>query len=93
MSVRYSIQRAGAAAMLLLIAGCGFVSQSRYRASQTQNRALAEQNKAQLAEIENLKVHTRSVEDRLIEAERTLAARDAGSSHEDRAASRAPSRE
>lgn len=80
--------------MLLLIAGCGFVSQSRYRASQTQNRALSEQNKAQLAEIENLKVHARSVEDRLIEAERSLAARDAADTSPDqRAASRGRSRE
>jgi hypothetical protein len=39
---------------------------------QTQNRSLLEQNKAQLAEIENLKTHTRRLEDKLIETEQRL---------------------
>jgi chemotaxis protein MotB len=34
---------------------------------------LSEQSRAQLAEIENLKIHARHVEDQLIEAERSLA--------------------
>lgn len=41
---------------------------------QTQNRSLLEQNRAQLAEMENLKAHSRRLEDKLIDAERRLAA-------------------
>lgn len=54
-------------------AGCGWVPKTQIAACQTQNRTLAEQNKAQVAEIENLKVHTRNVEDQLIRAEEDLA--------------------
>jgi hypothetical protein len=43
---------------------------------QTQNRSLLEQNRAQLAEMENLKVHARRLEDKLIEAERREAERE-----------------
>ena len=57
----------------LLAAGCGYVPKNQLTACQSQNRALAEQTKAQLAEIENLKVHTHSVEDQLIRAEEDLA--------------------
>jgi chemotaxis protein MotB len=46
---------------------------SQHAAVQSQNRTLTEQSRAQLAEIENLKVHSRSVEDRLIRAEQELA--------------------
>jgi hypothetical protein len=42
---------------------------------QTQNRSLLEQNRAQLAEMENLKAHARRLEDKLIEAEQRLAER------------------
>jgi chemotaxis protein MotB len=56
--------------------GCGSVSQSRYSALQSQNRVLTEQTRAQLAEIENLKIHTRRVEDQLIQAEEDLARAD-----------------
>lgn len=52
--------------------GCTVVP-SAYNACQTQNRALAEQNRAQLAEIENLKVHSRTLEDRVIRSEKQLA--------------------
>ena len=40
---------------------------------QSQNRVLTEQLRDQLAEIENLKIHTRHVEDQLIQAEEDLA--------------------
>ena len=40
---------------------------------QSQNRTLTEQTRAQLAEIENLKIHSRHVEDQLIRAEEDLA--------------------
>jgi chemotaxis protein MotB len=56
--------------------GCGFVSQGKYSACESQNRSLAEQSRAQLAEIENLKVHSRHVEDQLIRAEQELARAD-----------------
>ncbi len=56
--------------------GCQTVSQSRYAALQSQNRTLTEQTRAQLAEIENLKIHTRHVEDQLIKAEEDLARQD-----------------
>lgn len=53
--------------------GCTMVTQSKYSACQSQNRTLTEQSKAQLAEIENMKIHTRHVEDQLIRAEEDLA--------------------
>ncbi len=56
--------------------GCTMVSQSRYATLQSQNRTLTEQTRAQLAEIENLKIHTRHVEDQLIQAEEDLARAD-----------------
>ncbi|MHC4178395.1 MAG: hypothetical protein ACYSWU_12860, partial [Planctomycetota bacterium] len=53
--------------------GCMFVPRTQLTACQLQSQALAEQSRAQLAEIENLKVHGRSTEDQLIRAERELA--------------------
>jgi chemotaxis protein MotB len=58
---------------VLAASGCKMVSQSQYAAAQSQNRTLTEQTRAQLAEIENLKVHSRHVEDQLIRAEEDLA--------------------
>jgi len=52
--------------------GCA-VSRRKYNEAQAQNRVLSEQNRAQLAEIENLRTHCRHVEDRLIRAEEDLA--------------------
>ena len=60
-------------------AGCQFVPASRLAAVQSQNRTLTEQSRAQLAEIENLKVHSRKVEDQLIGAEEQLAQLNQGS--------------
>jgi chemotaxis protein MotB len=57
----------------VLLAGCGWVPQSKFSSLESQSRILSEQNKAQLAEIENLKVHARNVEDQLIRAEQDLA--------------------
>ena len=56
--------------------GCQSVSQSKFAACQSQNRTLTEQTRAQLAEIENLKIHSRHVEDQLIRAEEDLARLD-----------------
>lgn len=60
-------------ALLALSSGCVFVPKTKLTASETQNRALSEQNRAQLTEIENLKVHTRDVEEQLARTEQRLA--------------------
>jgi chemotaxis protein MotB len=59
-------------ALVLALGGC-LVPQGRLDALQVQNRGLAEQNRAQLAEIENLKVHNRNTEDQLKRTEEQLA--------------------
>jgi chemotaxis protein MotB len=53
------------------LSGC-FVAKSELTASETQNRVLVDQNHAQLVEIENLKTHSKQVEDQLIHAEQDL---------------------
>ena len=58
-----------AAAML---PGC-LVPKTQLNALNVQNRALSEQNRAQLAEIENLKAHSRTLENRVIHSEEQLA--------------------
>lgn len=65
---------AGAAlgAFILALGGC-VVPQGQFDALQVQNRGLAEQNRAQLAEIENLKIHNRNTEDQLKRTEEQLA--------------------
>ena len=55
-----------------IMPGC-VVPQTELNAANTQNRALTEQNRAQLVEIENLKVHNRTLEDRVIHSEKQLA--------------------
>ena len=55
------------------LSGCQWAPKSKLVAAQAQGRMLAEQSKAQLAQIENLKIHTRQVEDQLIRAEAELA--------------------
>jgi chemotaxis protein MotB len=62
-----------ALACTFTLAGCNWVPQGKFSALESQSRILSEQNKAQLAEIENLKSHARTVEDQLIRAERDLA--------------------
>jgi outer membrane protein OmpA-like peptidoglycan-associated protein len=52
--------------------GCGFVPKTQFNACETQSRILQEQNKAQLAEIANLKAHSRKLEDDLLSAEKEL---------------------
>jgi chemotaxis protein MotB len=56
-----------------LFSGCLFVPRTQFLDLQTQNRALAEQNRAQLAEIENLRVHSRNIEDKIGRSEEGLA--------------------
>jgi chemotaxis protein MotB len=58
--------------MLGAVPGC-MVPAADFNAAQTQNRALTEQNRALLAEVENRNTHTRDLEDRLIRTEKQLA--------------------
>ena len=58
---------------LVCSSGCLFVPKAELTDCQVRNRALAEQHRAQLAEIENLKVHNRNTEDRLMRTEEDLA--------------------
>lgn len=60
-------------ALLVLTPGCLVVPKTSFDAVQSQNRVLSEQNRAQLAEIANLKVHSRNVEDQLANTEEKLA--------------------
>ena len=60
------------ALILVFAAGCTGTGGS-LGTLQTQNRTLLEQNHAQIAEIENLKSHSRRLEDKLIDAEQQLA--------------------
>jgi chemotaxis protein MotB len=61
---------AGAAAVM---PGCTLVPTTEFNTCQAENRNLSDQNRAQLAELENLKVHSRDLEDRVIRSERQLA--------------------
>jgi hypothetical protein len=61
------------ALLALLLPGCLVASKTELNAAQVQNRALMEQSKAQLAEIENLNAHSRDLEDRVIRDENQLA--------------------
>ncbi len=60
-------------AAMVVFSGCMCVPRTQLTASRLQNQALAEQCRAQLAEIENLKVHSRTTEDQLIRTEEDLA--------------------
>jgi outer membrane protein OmpA-like peptidoglycan-associated protein len=76
--MRRSTNRGPAAALLRVsflfagCCGCGFVPKTQFNACETQSRILSEQNKAQLAEIANLKAHSHKLEDQLLEAEKEL---------------------
>lgn len=61
------------AAVWLLLSGCKLAPQAEWNALEARNRALAEQNRAQETEIENLRQHGRTLEDRLIEGEKQIA--------------------
>lgn len=53
--------------------GCGFVPKQQFSACEAQARILSEENKAQLAEIANLKAHNRKLEDQLLDADKELS--------------------
>ena len=64
-------------AAVLTVSGCAVVPATQWNSLQAQNRALAEQNQVQLAEIENLRAHNRTVEDNLLRDEKQLATAEA----------------
>jgi hypothetical protein len=53
--------------------GCQFVPKTRLTAAEAHARALSEQNRALLAEIENREAHVRHMEERVRRAEEDLA--------------------
>lgn len=55
------------------LSGCQFAPRNRLATVESQNRALTEQTRAQLAQLENYKVHNRKLEDQLRAAEEELA--------------------
>lgn len=57
--------------LMTVVSGC--VSKGHYDALMTQNRSLSEQSRAQLAEIENLKIHTKNTENLLQRTEQEVA--------------------
>jgi hypothetical protein len=63
--------------------GCGWTNRAEVASYREINRQLAAQSRMQLTEIENLKSHTRQVEDQLIAAENALASFEQ-SAHVDR---------
>jgi len=71
--IRLSLCSSLVAALVCSSVGCGLFPNRRVTAIKAQNRALTEQSKAQLAEIENLRTHTRSVQNQLELAETDLA--------------------
>jgi chemotaxis protein MotB len=60
-------------AAAIVLPGCLFVPKTELNASLIENRSLAEQNRVQLAEIENLQAHNHTLEDRVIHSEKQLA--------------------
>jgi chemotaxis protein MotB len=66
--------RVALAGALALAAGC-YVPKGDLINEQTTNRVLAEQNRAYLVQIDNLKAHSTQVENQLIRAEQELASR------------------
>src|SRR5437588_325193 len=65
---------AGACCWLLTVAtGCQFVPRHQLSSCEVKSRSLVEQSNAQLAEIANLKSHSRKLENQLLKAEEELA--------------------
>ncbi len=63
--------------MVCCIIACGcMVPKNRLTASESLNKMLAEQNQAQIAQIENMSTHSRTLEDKLIRAEEQIATID-----------------
>jgi len=73
---RAALGRFLAPCLLVVVLGGCVAPQSQLEAMKVQNRVLADQNQAQLVEIENLKVHARKTENHLKQAEEQLALLD-----------------
>jgi hypothetical protein len=58
---------------IVLLPGCLFASKMQLNDAQAQGRILSQQNAAQLAEIENLKVHGKDLENKLILSDEQIA--------------------
>ncbi|HWB08850.1 MAG TPA: OmpA family protein [Pirellulales bacterium] len=63
----------GAIALLTLTAGCQLVPKTHLDAAEAHNRTLVEQKNALLAENENLRTHSRRLEDQVKQTEEELA--------------------
>ena len=72
----FAVALSPALAAALLFAGCNMLPVADYQALKSQNQALAERNRAQAAQLENLQIHTRNTEDQLMRAEQDLAIAD-----------------
>jgi chemotaxis protein MotB len=66
----------GSVTALVLLSGCTVVSTSQWTGMKTQVDSLAEQNRTLTAQLDNLQVHARNTEDKLIRAEQDLALRE-----------------
>jgi chemotaxis protein MotB len=73
MSLLRAIGLVAVCSALAALTGCQVVPKSQLSACEVKARALSEQSKAQLAEIANLKTHSKSVENQLMKAEEELA--------------------
>lgn len=60
-----------------LLAGCQWIPRGQYDTLKTQNTTLLQQVRAQQAELDNLKIHSRNIGDQLARAEEDLARLDA----------------
>jgi hypothetical protein len=58
---------------LASLSGCKVVPVTKWNGLEGQNRNLSELNRAQEAEIANLRAHSRSLEDRVIRSEKQVA--------------------
>lgn len=58
---------------ILPFAGCLWAPRSQVTTLEAQNQRLAEEQKAQLAEISNLRAHSREIEDQLLHTEKELS--------------------
>lgn len=61
---------------LAVVGGCQVVPKAQLDAAEAHNRTLLEQKNALLAENENLRTHSRRLEDQVKQAEEELAALD-----------------
>lgn len=76
MRVRHALLGLLALILTAVSSGCLFAPRSQLTSLESQNKALVEKDRAQMARIQNLEVHSRNVEDQLMRAEEDLALLD-----------------